>query len=177
MKINEKYLITGMSCAACSARVEKAVRNLNGVKEVSVNLLTNSMLVSYDESLTSQEIIDAVIKSGYGASLAETKKENAMKNYEKELEDRETPKLVRRLIISLILLIPLFYLGMGYMVNWPLGYLKENVLMLSLIEMLLALTIMIINKKFFISGTKAVFHGGPNMDTLVALGSGVAFIY
>ena len=177
MKINEKYTISGMSCAACSARVERAVKNLKGVKEVNVNLLTNTMLVSYDESLTSQQIIEAVVKSGYGASLVDSTNNDKQKKKEIDLEDKETPKLIRRLIFSTILLIPLFYLGMGYMFNWPLGYLKENVLILSLIEMTLALIIMIINKKFFISGTKALFHGGPNMDTLVALGSGVAFIY
>lgn len=177
MKINEKYTISGMSCAACSARVEKAVKNLKGIKEVNVNLLTNSMLVSYDESLTSQQIIEAVVKAGYGATLAESTQESKIKNDKKDLEDHETPKLIRRLIISVIILLPLFYLGMGYMFNWPLGYLRENVLILSLIEMSLSLAIMIINKKFFISGTKAIFHGGLNMDTLVALGAGVAFLY
>lgn len=177
MKINEKYTISGMSCAACSARVEKAVKNLKGIKEVNVNLLTNSMLVSYDEPLTSQEIIKAVTNAGYGAQLAESDQKSKSKNANEELKDNETPKLIRRLIISLVLLVPLFYLGMGFMFNWPLGYLRENVLVLALIEMAIALTIMIVNRKFFISGTKAVIHGGPNMDTLVALGSGVAFIY
>ena len=165
-----------MSCAACSARVDKAVRSLKGVKEVNVNLLTNSMLVSYSEEITSEDIISAVTKAGYGASLINETKEKKT-TVKEDFVDRETPKLVRRLIISLIILIPLFYLGMGFMFNWPLGYLRENVLVLALIEMVLALAIMIINRKFFISGTKAVFHGGPNMDTLVALGSGVAFIY
>ena len=177
MRINEKYTISGMSCAACSARVEKAVKNLKGIKEVNVNLLTNSMLVSYDEPLTSQEIIKAVTNAGYGAQLAESDQKSKSKNTNEELKDNETPKLIRRLIISLVLLVPLFYLGMGFMFNWPLGYLRENVLVLALIEMAIALTIMIVNRKFFISGTKAVIHGGPNMDTLVALGSGVAFIY
>ena len=177
MKINEKYTISGMSCAACSARGEKAVKNLKGIKEVNVNLLTNSMLVSYDEPLTSQEIIKAVTNAGYGAQLAESDQKSKSKNTNEELKDNETPKLIRRLIISLVLLVPLFYLGMGFMFNWPLGYLRENVLVLALIEMAIALTIMIVNRKFFISGTKAVIHGGPNMDTLVALGSGVAFIY
>ena len=177
MKINEKYTISGMSCAACSARVEKAVKNLKGVKEVNVNLLTNSMLVSYDDSLTSEEIIKAVSNAGYGAQLVDKNQNQKGEEKKNDLEDNETPKLIRRLIISAILLVPLFYLSMGFMFNWPLGYLRENVLMLALIEMVLALAIMIINRKFFISGTKAVIHGGPNMDTLVALGSGVAFIY
>ena len=177
MKINEKYTISGMSCAACSARVEKAVKNLKGVKEVNVNLLTNSMLVSYDDSLTSEEIIKAVTNAGYGAQLVDKNQNQKGENKKNDLEDNETPKLIRRLIISAILLVPLFYLSMGFMFNWPLGYLRENVLILALIEMVLALAIMIINRKFFISGTKAIIHGGPNMDTLVALGSGVAFIY
>lgn len=177
MKINEKYTISGMSCAACSARVEKAVKNLKGVKEVNVNLLTNSMLVSYDDSLTSEEIIKAVTNAGYGAQLVDKNQNQKGENKKNDLEDNETPKLIRRLIISAILLVPLFYLSMGFMFNWPLGYLRENVLILALIEMVLALAIMIINRKFFISGTKAVIHGGHNMDTLVVLGSGVAFIY
>ena len=178
MKIDEKYKITGMSCAACSSRVNKAVSNLKGVKEVNVNLLTNSMVVSYDDSLTSKDIIEAVVKAGYGAELLiENKSDNKKSSLKDEFIDNETPRLLKRLIVSLVLLIPLVYLGMGYMLNWPLGGLKNNVLILALIEMAISLVIMIINKKFFISGTKALFHGGPNMDTLVALGSGVAFIY
>lgn len=177
MKIDEKYHISGMSCAACSARVNKAVSKLDGVKEVNVNLLTNSMIVSYDDSLTSQDIINAVIDAGYGASLFEDKNNKNKALKKEEYLDNETPKLLKRLIASIILLLPLIYLGMGYMLNWPLGYLKENVLILALIEMAISLTILIINKKFFISGFKSLFHGGPNMDTLVALGSGVAFIY
>lgn len=177
MKINEKYRISGMSCAACSARVDKAVRKLEGVKEVNVNLLTNTMLVSYDDPLTSQQIIFAVKKAGYGAALDVQEQNTKNKTVKKKPDNQEFQILIRRLIFSLVLLIPLFYLGMGYMFNWSLGYLRENVLVLALIEMVIALAIMIINKKFFISGTKAVFHGGPNMDTLVALGSSVAFIY
>lgn len=175
MKINEKYHVTGMSCAACSARVNKAVSKIDGVKEVNVNLLTNSMVVTYEDEVSSDTIIDAVTKAGYGACLfqQEQKKENKKEDF----KDRETPKLLKRLFISLILLIPLFYLGMGYMLDWPIGVLKEELLILALIEMSFAFVIMLINKKFFISGFKALFHGGPNMDTLVALGSGVAFIY
>ncbi len=176
MKINEKYHITGMSCAACAARINNAVSKIAGVKEVKVNLLTNSMLVTYEDNVTSKDIISAVEKAGYGASLAVISP-SIKANKKDDFVDHETPKLLKRLIISLILLIPLIYLGMGYMFNWPLGYLKENVLILSLIEMSIALVILIINRQFFISGSKALFHGGPNMDTLVMLGSGVAFIY
>ncbi len=177
MVIDEKYIIGGMSCAACSARVDKAVRSLKGIKEVNVNLLTNTMVVSYDEKiLNDDKIIKAVVKSGYTAELV--KQENSDTPISKEeLEDHETPKLLKRLIISIVLLIPLFYLGMGFMLNWPLGLLHENLYVLAIIETVLSLIIMVINNKFFISGTKAVLHGSPNMDTLVMLGSGVAFIY
>ena len=177
MVIDEKYIIGGMSCAACSARVDKAVRTLKGIKEVNVNLLTNTMVVSYDEKLLNDDkIIKAVVKSGYTAELV--KQENSDTPISKEeLEDHETPKLLKRLIVSIVLLIPLFYLGMGFMLNWPLGLLHENLYVLAIIETVLSLAIMVINNKFFISGTKAVLHGSPNMDTLVMLGSGVAYIY
>lgn len=164
-----------MSCAACSARIDKAIRKLKGIKEVNVNLLTNSMVVSYDERiLSSDKIIATVISSGYGATLIE---DNDVASRHNELKDEETPKLVRRLIFSIILLIPLFYLGMGYMLNWPLGELRNYLYVLVIIEMVLSLSIMVINKKFFISGFKAAIHLSSNMDTLVMLGSGVAFIY
>ncbi len=176
MRIDEKYLITGMSCAACSSRVDKAVRALKGVKELSVNLLTNSMVLTYDEKqLSSEKIITAVSKAGYGATLVEeSKTPSALKE---ELEDKETPRLLKRLIVSIILLIPLFYLSMGFMVGWPIGLLSNYPYALAIIELVLSLTIMIINKKFFVSGTKALIHLSPNMDTLVMLGSGVAFLY
>lgn len=177
MKIDEKYLISGMSCAACSARVDKSIRSLKGVKEVNVNLLTNSMVVSYDDGvLTSEKIIKTVEKSGYGATLVEIT-DNESFISKSELEDHKTPKLVKRLIASTVLLIPLFYLGMGFMLNWPLGDLHNYPYILAIIELVLSLSIMIFNHKFFVSGTKAILHLSPNMDTLVMLGSGVAFIY
>ncbi len=177
MILDEKYLITGMSCAACSARIDKAIRSLKGIKEVNVNLLTNSMVVSYDEKvLSNQKIIDTVVKAGYGATL-NIPKDNDLPISKEELEDHNTPKLIKRLIISLIILIPLFYFGMGYMLNWPLGELRNYPYILAIIEMILSLSIMVINHKFFISGTKSLLHLSPNMDTLVMLGSGVAFIY
>ncbi len=185
MKTNEKYNVTGMSCASCVAHVDKAVRKIPGIEEVNVNLLTNSMLVSYNDNVKKEDIIKAVKDAGYGASLASSKDTKTSKeNLREELEDKETPVLLRRLILSLILLVPLFYIGMGYMLNmaynttiFPLGAFGENEFLVGLTEMSLALIIMIINKKFFISGFKALFHGGANMDTLVALGSGVAFLY
>lgn len=175
MKTNEKYKVTGMSCAACSARVNKAVSKIDGVKEVNVNLLTNSMVVTHEDKVKDVDIIEAVTKAGYGASLFNEEKKtiNKVDNF----KDEETPKLLKRLLISLILLIPLVYLGMGYMIGWPIGFFNDELMILALTEMSIAFIIMLINKKFFTSGIKALFHGGPNMDTLVALGSGVAFIY
>lgn len=176
---NEKYSITGMSCSSCVAHVEKAVKSLNGINECSVNLLTNSMLVSYSDSVNSSMIINAVNKAGYKARLADKKKENIKEND----DNSEIKQMMFRLISSLILLVPLFYIGMGYMLNmeygviFPLGAFGENEFYVGLTEMALALIIMIINKKFFISGFKAVINKSPNMDTLVALGSSVAFIY
>lgn len=166
-----------MSCAACSARVDKAIRKLEGVKEVNVNLLTNSMVVSYDELvISSEDIIKAVIEAGYNAKLPENKIETIASKKE-ELEDHDTAKLLKRFVVSLVLLVPLFYLSMGHMLGWEIGILKDNLLALALIEMVLSQAIIIINHKFFINGFKAVIHKSPNMDTLVALGSGVAFIY
>ena len=177
MILDEKYLITGMSCAACSARIDKAIRSLKGIKEVNVNLLTNSMVVSYDEKvLSTQKIIDTVVKAGYGAIL-NIPNDNDLPISKEELEDHNTPRLIKRLIVSLIILIPLFYFGMGYMLNWPLGELRNYPYILAIIEMILSLSIMVSNHKFFISGTKSLLHLSPNMDTLVMLGSGVAFIY
>ena len=176
MIIEEKYRVDGMSCAACSARVTKVVSSLEGIKEVNVNLLTNSMVLSRDESLDPQTIIKAVDKAGYHASLKEEKDEK-LENKNKEYEDVATKTYLKRLIASIIVLIPLFYLGMGYMLKWPLFGLRDYVAILASIEMVLALIINIINRHFYISGTKALFHGGPNMDTLVMLGSGVSFIY
>ncbi|MCR4561646.1 MAG: heavy metal translocating P-type ATPase [Bacilli bacterium] len=179
MKNNEKYLVSGMTCAACSAHVDKAVRGLEGVKEVSVNLLTNSMLVTYDSPCTSEKISEAVSKAGYGAKLAANPAQNTQNetSLDDDLKDRETPKLVKRLIASIILLIPLFYISMGYMVGWPLGEFGKNPFYVAFTEMIISLTIMIINHKFFVNGIKSLFHGGGSMDTLVAFGSGIAFIY
>ena len=177
MILDEKYLIGGMSCAACSARVDKAVRKLEGVKEVNVNLLTNSMVVSYDETiLSSKNIIKAVNEAGYVANLPELKEETAEAKKE-ELEDKNTSKLLLRFVVSLVLLIPLFYLSMGFMIGWEIGFFKEQLIALAIVEMVLSLAIIIINHRFFVSGFKAITHRSMNMDTLVSLGSGVAFIY
>lgn len=170
-----KYDITGMSCAACAARIEKAVSNVPGVSSVSVNLLTNSMLA--EGTASSSDVINAVEAAGYGAKLAATgKKSNAS---ERELKDTETPKLIKRLVASVILLLPLMYVSMGHMMwGWPVpSFLQNNHLGIGLFQLLFTISIMVINKKFFISGIKGLIHRAPNMDTLVALGSGAAFVY
>lgn len=177
MARNEKYNVTGMTCASCQAHVEKAVSHLKGVEECSVNLMMNNMSVSYDDTLTSADIIEAVEKAGYGASLIGSSSRKAEKNDDK----KESKTALIRLIISIILLIPLFYISMAYMTmgdwNWPLGAFGENPFYIGLTEMALSLCIMLLNYRFFLSGFKSLFHGGANMDTLVALATSVAFIY
>ena len=175
----EQYIVTGMSCAACQARVEKAVGQVPGVSSVSVSLLTNSMGV--EGSAPQEEIIRAVEKAGYGASLkgahAGEPKADYLSAQEEALQDRETPKLKRRLLLSAGFLAVLMYITMGHhMAGWPLpAFLVHNHLALTLTQMLLALTVMIINGKFFTSGFRSLVRGAPNMDTLVALGSSVSF--
>ncbi len=172
----EQYIVTGMTCAACSARVEKAVSKVDGVKSVSVNLLTGSMGVEGD--VKSDVIIAAVVDAGYGASK---KGETASKdeNTTDGLEDRETPLMKKRLLSSLVFLLILMYVSMGHgMWGWPLpGFFEGNPVAVGLLQLLLTVIIMVINQKFFISGFKSLLRKSPNMDTLVALGSGAAFVY
>ena len=177
----EQYIVTGMSCAACSSRVEKAVSKVPGVTSCSVSLLTNSMGV--EGTASEQEIIKAVADAGYGASkkgegAAKTQSSSASAG-EDMLKDRTTPALKKRLIASLGFLIVLMYFSMGHMMwGWPVpGFMKENHVMMGLLQMLLTITVMVINQKFFISGFKGLLHRAPNMDTLVALGSGASFVY
>ncbi|WP_448861595.1 heavy metal translocating P-type ATPase [Dorea sp.] len=177
----EQYIVTGMSCAACSSRVEKAVSKVPGVTSCSVSLLTNSMGV--EGTASEQEIIKAVTDAGYGASkkgegAAKTQSQTASAG-EDMLKDRETPVLKRRLIASLGFLIVLMYFSMGHMMwGWPVpGFMKDNHVMMGLLQMLLTIAVMVINQKFFISGFKGLIHRAPNMDTLVALGSGASFVY
>ena len=175
----EYYNITGMSCAACSARVEKAVSKLPNVDEVSVNLLTNTM--SVNGNAKSSDIIAAVEAAGYGASLrdASNTSSNASSNDSEALMDTQTPLLKKRLEASLIFLIILMYFSMGHMMlGLPLpSWFNNNHVAMGLVQLLLAGIIMIINQRFFISGTRAILNGSPNMDTLVALGSGVSYIW
>ena len=166
----EQYTVTGMSCAACSARVEKAVNSVPGVTSCSVSLLTNSMGV--EGTASPQDIISAVTAAGYGASLkgGETVSHSAQ---EEALADHETPVLKRRLIASVGFLLVLMYFSMGHMMwGWPLpGWFEGNHVAMGLVQLLLATIVMVINQKFFISGTKGLLHRSPNMDTLVAMGS------
>lgn len=173
---SQKFEVTGMTCAACSAHVEKAVQALSGVKTVSVNLLMNNMLVEYEAPATPQTICDAVAAAGYGAKSADGKDSV---NDEKLLEDHETPSLRRRLIASVCLLIPLMYVSMGALMwGWYLpAAFAENPWAIALYELLLTGLVMVINQKFFISGFRGLIRRAPNMDTLVALGSTAAFVY
>lgn len=169
----DKYMITGMSCAACQARVEKAVSAVPGVSTCNVNLLTNSMGV--EGSASEAVIIKAVEDAGYGASIMK----ESVEEIEDVLSDRETPLLLRRLTLSLVFLIILMYFSMGHMMfGFPLpGFMADNHVAMGLVQMVLALIVMIINRKFFISGFKSAIHAAPNMDTLVALGSAASFGY
>ncbi len=167
-----KFNVSGMSCSACSARVEKVVGALDGVKEVSVSLLTNSMVVTTDDTVTAKDISKAVSDAGYKATLASDKSE-------KKEKINPTLAMLIRLIVSIVLLIPLMYVSMGVVMwDWPLseGF-KSNPMAIAGYELALSLVIMVINGKFFVSGTKAIFHKAPNMDTLVSMGSGISFIY
>ncbi len=171
----EQYSVTGMTCAACQARVEKVVSNVPGVTDVSVSLLTNSMGV--EGTATSADIVAAVEKAGYHASVKGAQMESSQGA--EALADTETPKLLKRLIISLIFLIPLMYLSMGHMMwNWPLpSFLNNNHVGMGLAQLLFTVIIMVINQRFFISGFTSLIHRAPNMDTLVAMGATAAFGY
>ena len=176
----EQYNVTGMSCAACSARVEKAVAQIDGVESCSVSLLTNSMGVTGDVS--AETVIAAVEAAGYGASIKgkdQERKSAGTSANEEMLKDRETPKLKKRLIASLCFLIPLMYFSMGAMMwGWPVpAILEHNHVAMGLIQLLLTGIVMVINQKFFISGMKGLLHRAPNMDTLVSLGAGASFAY
>lgn len=180
----DKYKVSGMSCAACVARVEKAVNKVPGVKSCSVSLLTNSMGV--EGSAKTEDILKAVTNAGYGAKKMESQQEKTASSSiaEKEdmLRDKESPLLKKRLLSSIGILLLLMYLSMGHnMWGWPLpawfSQGGQNYMAIGMLEMILAAIVMFINKKFFISGFKSLIHGAPNMDTLVAMGSGVSFVY
>ena len=171
----KKFNVTGMSCAACSSRVEKAVSKVEGVQSCSVSLLTNSMGV--EGSASEESIIAAVEKAGYGASVAGAEKKQSAET--DQLKDKDTPVLMHRLIASVGFLVVLMYISMGHMMwGWPLpAFFADNHIAMGLAQLLLCVIIMVINQKFFINGFKGLIHCSPNMDTLVALGSGASFVY
>ena len=171
----KKFNVTGMSCAACSSRVEKAVSKVEGVQSCSVSLLTNSMGV--EGSASEESIIAAVEKAGYGASVAGAEKKQSAET--DQLKDKDTPVLMHRLIASVGFLVVLMYISMGHMMwGWPLpAFFADNHIAMGLAQLLLCVIIMVINRKFFINGFKGLIHRSPNMDTLVALGSGASFVY
>lgn len=173
----EKFLISGMSCAACSARIEKAVTKVKGVESCAVSLLTNSM--SVEGTASAQSIIQTVEKAGYGAKISGSEKTSKPEEQELLLENSELKNLKSRLAASLIFLLILMYFSMGHMMlKFPLpAWINGNHVAMGLVQLLLTIIILFINRKFFISGTKGLIHGTPNMDTLVALGSGVSFAY
>ncbi|MEE0400895.1 MAG: heavy metal translocating P-type ATPase [Christensenellales bacterium] len=173
----EQYTVTGMSCAACSARVEKAVSAVPGVTSCSVSLLTNSMGV--EGTASAEAVVSAVQAAGYGASLKGASTAPTAAAQEDALADRETPALKRRLIASLGFLLALMYVSMGHMMwGWPLpACLADNHVAMGLLQMLLTIAVMVINQKFFINGFRSLLHGAPNMDTLVALGAAASFGY
>ena len=179
--IKETYDITGMSCSACSARVEKAVAKVVGAENVSVNLLTNSMQVKYDEMKTSgANIIDAVINAGYGAALKNSpaKNKSVQKNSVRTI-DKEISEMQTRLILSIIFLLPTMFISMHEMFGIPIEIFdgRENAVTFTFAQFLLILPIMYLNRKFYINGFKNLFHGAPNMDTLVGLGSMAAAVF
>lgn len=174
--MTEKFNVTGMTCSACSAHVEKSVKKLNGVKSVNVNLLQNNMHVDFDETAVSvDDIINAVVSGGYGASVAGNKQEKKDNKIDNEISNMKF-----RLIVSLACLVPLMYISMGHMWGWPflsVFHGAENGITFALTQMLLTLPIMYVNRKYYITGFKTLFHGAPNMDSLIAIGSGAAFVY
>lgn len=178
MANTEKYIVTGMSCAACVSRVEKAVNKVEGVTDCSVNLLTNSMTVS--GSASSEQIVKAVTDAGYGAQPVKATNSSKKNTHNSDpLQDKESPALLKRLFWSLGFLLILMYFSMGHMMwNFPLPpFFENNHVAIGLVQLILCSIIMFINKKFFVSGIKSVLHGAPNMDTLVAMGSGVSFLW
>ncbi len=172
--MKKRFKVKGMTCSACQAHVYKAVSKVDGVSDVNVSLLTNTMDVEISDDNKIDEINKAVKNAGYESYILD---EENKKEENNEFSDDETKRMLKRLISSLILLIPLVYISMGYMMGWNIFGLDKNPLIVALILMIISFIIMLINRAFFISGFKALIHGGANMDTLVALGSGVSFIY
>ena len=179
--MKQTFQVTGMTCSACSAHVEKAVGKTPGVSDVCVNLLANNMQVTYDEGAVSPEgIISAVESAGYGASLPRKAAASRAAEPKEDVMAQELAQMKHRLVWSFVFLIPLFYISMGHMMGAPLpGFLTgmENAASFALVQLLLTLPIMYLNDKYFKNGFKTLFHGAPNMDSLIAVGSIAAVIY
>ena len=179
--MKQKFDVTGMTCAACSAHVEKAVCKVTGVDQVNVNLLGNSMVVEYNENATDAgQIIHAVEEAGYGAALPESRKQAAAQPRQVNVMEEEAAGMKRRFLTSLIFLVPLFYIAMGHMMGWPLpAFFHDpgNVFVVAFLQFLLTLPIMYINDKYYRVGFKTLWHRSPNMDSLIALGSAAAVVY
>ena len=181
----EQFNVTGMTCAACSARVEKAVGRLPGVDKIAVNLLKNSMVVEYDETaLDTQKIIGAVTEAGYGASLKEAaqqgKAARTMQVSANDIARQEYEAVKKRLKLSLVFAVPLSYISMGHMMGWPLPEVflgVENAMIFSLTLLLLVIPVVFINFKFFRVGFKTLFAASPNMDSLIAIGASASLVY
>ena len=179
--MKQKFEVTGMTCAACSAHVEKAVCKVAGVDQVNVNLLGNSMVVEYNKGQTDAgQIIHAVEEAGYGAALSATKGTAAARPKAENVMEEEAAGMKRRFLTSLIFLVPLFYIAMGHMMGWPLpAFFHDpgNVFVMAFLQFLLTLPIMYINDKYYRVGFKTLWHRSPNMDSLIALGSAAAVVY
>lgn len=178
----EQFDITGMTCSACSARVEKSVSKLPGIQEVAVNLLKNSMVASYDETvLSADEIVKAVEKAGYGAfPQASGKSKKTEKNVGDDTAKIEYQKMKKRLVISLVFGGLLFYISMGHMMGWPLPPIltgMKNAMIFAFTQFLLLLPIVYVNFRYYKVGFKTLFQGAPNMDSLIAIGSSAAIVY
>ena len=179
--MKQKFAVTGMSCSACSAHVEKAVAKVEGVESVQVNLLSNSMVVSFDAPATESAIIRAVEEAGYGASVFEAQQSKPAQGEKRGAQGEDELKgMVLRLIVSFACMIPLMYISMGHMIGLPLPHFfhgHENALIFALTQFLLCLPVMYVNRKFYIVGFKSLVKGAPNMDTLIAIGSGASIVY
>ena len=178
--MKQKFTVTGMTCSACSAHVDKAVRKLDGVCEVNVNLLGGSMTVDWDGELTPEQIVSAVEKAGYGASLPSTGAQSVAAKPAADAMENDLKNMKARLIASFVFLIPLFYLSMGHMMGWPIPHFfhgTENAMTYALTLFLLTVPIMVINQKYYRVGFKTLFHLSPNMDSLIAVGSAAAVVY
>ena len=181
--MKQKFTVTGMTCSACSAHVDKAVRKLDGVCEVNVNLLGGSMTVDWDGGLTPEQIVSAVEKAGYGASLPAASGQGGAQTAAKPAADAmedDLKNMRARLIASFVFLAPLFYLSMGHMMGWPIPHFfhgTENAMIFALTLFLLTVPIMVINQKYYRVGFKTLWHRSPNMDSLIAVGSAAAVVY